>query len=461
MMHRNGYRLKNLIDQILEVSKLNADAIRLRLRPTNLEQLTRQVCGQFQSLLDQKGIELEIQTSLADELIYVDKEAWERIVINLISNAIKFSDKGSTILVRMIDNEKSVNVIIQDSGKGIPKEELENIFDYLYQVEGDRSAEGTGIGLFLVKGLIERMRGSISVESKTNEGTTFTLSLLKGYNHFEPSDSLSHDVLESELIVSRKIFQLQHHSTITSRPSEPGECILIVEDNDDFRNYLDSSLSESYKTELAKNGKEALELIEKVTPDIVISDLMMPVLGGLEFVKKLRKKEHLLHLPVIFLSAKDQETDVQMGLSTGADIYLTKPIRTSTLLSQIEAVLRRERVLKNSYNKPKTQKSEPEFLAVVRDFIYRQMGNPGLNVDMLAEALFMSRSKFYRQWRTVSKDSITDYIKKVRFEEARVLLGEKKFSIHDTALAVGFSDPNYFSTSFKNEYGYPPSELLK
>lgn len=461
MMHRNGYRLKNLIDQILDVSKLNADAIKLNIHPFNIVTLTKQISGQFQSLLDQKGIKLEINVEEVSELVYIDKEAWERIIINLISNAIKFSPEGEKILLSIVEHDSDIQVSVRDFGKGIPIKSQQKVFEYLYQVSGNQAAEGTGIGLYLVKGLMERMGGEVDLNSKITDGAEFILTLKKGSTHFHNEDSLSHEAIDLKKAQNTPSKRIKVDEGLQSESKKSHlSKILIVEDNADFREYMTSILSEKYEVVVAKNGKEGLSLIKKVYPEIVISDVMMPVMDGYEFVDKLRELKDFKQIPVIFLSAKDQDVDMQKGLSTGADIYMTKPIRSSTLVSQIRAVLRREDILKKKIISTGVDVSADSQLEIqLRNIVYRQLGNPSLNVNLLADKLYMSRSKLYREWKKVSEISVKDFINQIRFEEAIILIRDKEFPIQDAAQAVGFSDPNYFSTSFKKEFGYSPSEI--
>lgn len=456
LIQRNSYRLKNLVDQILDVSKLNADAIKLKIQPVYLFQLTRQIIGQFHSKLEQEEISVETSIPELDELIYVDKEAWERIIINLMSNAIKFSPVKSTIRVSFIVKETTIEITVVDEGKGIAPENHHKVFNYLYQEEGDKAAEGTGIGLFLVKGLIEEMGGTIQLKSKLGEGADFTISLPKGYTHIGSKHTLLHEPLLSE---EKEFLVGEEAETTKSQKTTKEHKILVVEDNYDFRNYLQSILEGQYEVILAKNGKEGLKVLKKEMPDLIISDIMMPEMNGLEFVNSLRSKKRYQHLPVIFLSAKNEEKDVETGLSTGADVYLAKPVRSSILLTQIIAILRRENILRDGFNTSLKEKNETDFSRQVREIIFRQLANPSLSVSQLADALFISRSKLYVEWKKANDISINEFIKKTRLNEAKVLLKEKGFTVHETARAVGYSDANYFSTSFKKEFGYSPSDI--
>ncbi len=455
LMQRNGHRLKHLVDQILDVSKLNADALALTPRPVRLPEFTRQIVGQFQSALEQADLTVDMPAAPVSGPIYVDREAWERIIINLMGNAIKFAPAGSAIRISMEERDDHVEVRIGDQGPGIAPEHHEKVFDYLYQVEGAKASEGTGIGLYLVKGLMDRMGGSIRVESEPGAGTEFVLMLKKGHAHFGPRTAVVHDTLELDGPAATAPVPKPAPGTATGSGASEFR-LLVVEDNADFRTYLHSILSPQYEVLLAANGVDALALLEKETPDLVLSDIMMPHMNGLEFVRRVRERKPFEHLPVIFLSAKNEDTDVQTGLSTGADLYLAKPIRSSMLLSQIEAVLRRERMLRKGLPGPVLAR-EPEFLQRVREIVYRHLANPSLNVNQLADALYMSRGKLYLEWKRVSPIGLNEYVKQTRLNEARVLLQDRGFSVQEAARAVGFSDANYFSTSYKKHFGRSPT----
>lgn len=459
LMKRNSIRLQNLVSQILDVSRLNSDAIKLTLVPEDIVALTRQVIGQFQSLLEQKKIKLEFTSTEIDRKIYVDTDAWERIVMNLMSNAIRFSPQNSKISVTISNLENEVSFSVKDEGIGIEKKEASKVFDYLYQSDESRSSGGTGIGLYLVKGLVNHMGGEIDLISKTGEGAEFIIRLKKGYEHFRDSDTIVHFPLKKPLSEKEKLVGTVIPHKLNDPPSKTRH-ILLVEDNDDFRNYLQSVLSEKYEVTIAKDGREGLASLKGKKIDLIISDIMMPNMNGLEFVNNLRRQKKHRHLPVIFLSARALDTDKESGLSSGADVYLTKPIKSKLLLSQIEALLRRENILSNKQLQPENN-AEEELVRRVRELIYRHLANPDLSVDILADALYVSRSKLYLDWKEVFDISLNVFIKKIRLEEAQKLIKEKGFNVQEAATAVGYSDPNYFSTSFKKEFGVSPSELMK
>lgn len=494
MMKRNTRRLKNLVNQILDVNRLNANALHLTLQPVPVGTVSMHVAGQFRSLLRQKRIRFEVSRPEEDPVVYLDRDAWERILINLMSNAIRFSPEGEEIVLSITESEQHVEVSVRDRGKGIREEDREQVFDYLYQAEGADAGGGTGIGLYLVRELVRRMGGSVKLKSAEGEGAEFIITLKKGHDHFSSEDRVLHEPLsvsaagmEPELgtkeqngLIVDEDEKLPEKETPTAAEAGPendredetrednrsreGEAarkagrIMVVEDDPDFRNYLRSKLSETYRVFSASEGGEALDNLQEFDPELVISDVMMPGMGGLEFVRSLRDAEGYKNLPVIFLSAKDRDSDIEAGLSTGADIYLTKPIRSRMLLAQVSAVLRREQILRERES-GESPGATSGIISRVGEIVYRQLGNPDLTIEMLADALFMSRATLYREWNEASNMTLNEYIVHMRMEEAKVLLEEEGFSVQEAARAVGYASLSYFSTSFRKAVGHNPSEL--
>ncbi len=455
LIKRSGIRLNQLTDQILDITKLNADAIKMHHVPVDIQQLTRRIAGQFESHLSQQNVSLIYDFESDMERIYLDSEAYERIIINLMTNAIRFSPDGGSISIKISSNERTVSVEVSDEGPGIPKTEQSRIFEYLYQVDGAKASEGTGIGLYLVKGLIEHMNGRVEVFSEPGKGASFRITLKKGYDHIRITDIISHEPIEVKPAnPDSKIAVASSSGFYSSR-----ETILIVEDNADYRKYLVDILSENYNVKSATEGKEALSVLETNQVNLVLSDMMMPGMDGLEFVSQLRLQDAYRHLPVIFLSAKRTAEDIKSGLGSGADVYLTKPIENKMLLTQIAAVLRREKLL----NQKELEENVPvyPFKNKVHELIVRHMANPGLSGSMLADALYISRATLYRDWKEVSDVTLNDYIKQVRLNEAKLLITENRYSVKEAARAVGFLKANYFATVFKKHFGIAPSKITQ
>ncbi|MDZ7771336.1 MAG: response regulator [Balneolaceae bacterium] len=462
VMSRNSRRLQQMVNQILDVSRLNANALQLTLQPADLRRLTLSICGQFRSLLQQQEISLEMETG-PPVSVYVDLDAWERIVFNLMSNAIRHSPRGGRIFLDIREEDGHAALILRDQGEGIPEAEQEKVFNYLYQAEGEYSRGGTGIGLYLVRGLAEHMGGSVALRSREGEGAEFTVRLRLGDAHFSAADRVTHVPWipapdEAFAPMQGAGHEQARGESLQEHGGGPSARILVVEDDTDFRDYLASILSGSYQIRLAAEGHEALQLLEEWRPDLVISDVMMPGMGGVEFVDRLRDMHDLRTLPVLFLSAKNHEADIREGLSSGADVYLTKPIQSRMLLSQVRAILRRERVLRKQ-EAGYGVSEEPDLVARVRQIVYRHLADSNLSVELLADALYMSRSKLYREWSETGEKTLNDYIVERRMEEARVLIAERGFNVQQAACAVGYADPSYFSRSFKKVTGQSPSEL--
>ncbi|MCH8568371.1 MAG: response regulator [Balneolales bacterium] len=490
LMLRNSKRLNQLTDQILDVTRLNADALKLSHTAINLPEFTAQIAGQFHSKLAERKINLKLDLCELSEPFYIDPDAYERIVINLLANAIRFSPVEGEISVHLENDDTVLRLQIRDEGPGIPASDHERIFEYLYQSEGAKASEGTGIGLFLVKGLIQHMNGCIEVNSAPGEGATFTVLLQKGYAHFKANDSVRiQEKRENEPDTSSVKTADWKLNNTGANPKEAIEMeritqkeiktILIVEDNFDFRNYLFNLLSDYYTVLSAADGNEALEHLKTIKVDLVLSDIMMPGMDGHAFVRELRIQEKYKHLPVIFLSARSSALDREAGLQSGADVYLTKPINNNMLLAQIAAILRRESILstqqanqnlqlqkisvslseQNENAETNPRPSSPLEIKV-RELIYRHLGNPDLNVNELADALYISRTKLYRDWKEISNVTLNEYIKQLRLNEAKVLITKEGLNVSEAAKAVGYNKVGYFSTSFKKHFGKSPSSLI-
>ncbi len=462
LMMRSANRLKSLVNQLLDVSKLSSGEISLTYHKVDIIEITQHISAQFEHAFKKKKIQFSIECESKPNFVFLDVSAWEHICTNLLGNALKFTPKGGRVIIRIHDEYEFVKVLIEDSGSGIAKPDLPFIFDPYYQ--GDSSitkSGGTGIGLAIVKGMIEKMKGEILVHSVKGEGTVFEISVRKGKGHisekhkiiYEPINEISkgrtssiNTITEAEVIVNQK-------------SNENAPKVLLVEDNEDFRVYLHSLISRDYNVKVASNGKLGLEALDDFRPDIILSDIMMPEMDGFEMMKKIRTIDTYKHIPFIFLSAKDSDYDVQMGLNMGADIYLTKPVKNKLLLAQIKVLLRRERTLKASGEKSK-QIVNNTFSKKTTEIIQRHLGNPDLNIDLIAEALSMSSASLYRKWKNENDETINQIINKLRFEEALKLIKEESFNISEASYAVGFSNLSYFSRAFKKMYGMPPKEYL-
>ncbi len=462
LMMRSANRLKSLVNQLLDVSKLSSGEINLTFQEVDIVEVTKRISAQFEYAFEKQGIKFSIESTNQSNFVFLDVSAWEHICTNLLGNALKFTPDGGNVFVCINNEDDFVKVVFEDSGSGIAKADLPFIFDPYYQ--GDSSIEksgGTGIGLAIVKGMIEKMGGEILVHSVKNEGTTFDVIVKKGKEHISENHQI---VSESYKNIDKKEPALIdvniNDELIESKSiSETAPKVLLVEDNEDFRIYLQSLISRHYNVKVASNGKLGLEALEDFHPDIILSDIMMPEMDGFEMMNAIRGIDSYKHIPFIFLSAKDSDYDVQKGLNMGADIYLTKPVQNKLLLAQIKVLLRRERMLKASGEKLE-QTVKNTFTTRTTDIIKRHLGNPDLNIDLIAEALSMSSASLYRKWKNENDETINQIINRFRFEEALKLIKDEGLNISEASYAVGFTNLSYFSRAFKKMYGLPPQEYL-
>ncbi|MEQ9090068.1 MAG: response regulator [Balneola sp.] len=461
LMKRNAVRLKDLVNQLLDVSKLSAGELALTFEAVDLLKLTRHIASQFEHSAKKKNISITVVSNGEIPKIYVDVSAWNHICMNLLSNALKYTKDGGKIDIEIETHVEHIEVSFRDTGTGISSEDVQHIFEAYYQGKNQlNKTGGTGIGLALTKGLVEQMSGIIDVESQKETGTNFTILLSKGKDHIRST----HEIINSETIDFEKESMLSviEHDDLSepATSSHLGEAkVLLVEDNDDFRNYLKSLINEKYDVEVAKNGLEGLNKMSHFKPDIVVSDIMMPKMNGFEMMKAIRRTPRFQHTPFIFLSAKDSDVDIETGLNFGADIYLTKPTNNKLLLTQIKVLLRREKKLKTALYSSEKQPLPP-LVKSVQEIIYRHLGNPELNVELIAKAMIMSETSLYRKWKKHSKETLNKTITRLRFEEAIKLIKEESLSISEAAYAVGYNHLSSFSKAFKKMYGESPQEYL-
>lgn len=463
LMVRNANRLKSLVNQLLDVSKLSSGELALSFEPVDIVRFTRQIAAQFEHALAKKEIKFKVTGDIVYDPIYLDANAWNHICTNLLSNALKFTPQSGSIVVHVEEQPLEVIISIIDTGQGIPESEIDRVFDSYYQGKSSiASAEGTGIGLALVKGLTERMGGSVSVKSSDGHGCVFSVKLKKGTDHISREDTILTEAsihLASENPKTNGIYVNESQSTLQAE-SKSSQKVLLVEDNEDFRTYLHSVIQPHYEIEIATNGKQGLEALDKYKPDIIVSDIMMPEMNGYEMMQAIRNMAAYTHIPFIFLSAKDSVVDIEKGLNLGADIYLPKPVKNSLLLAQIKVLLRREKTLMQQSHSNGTP-AVSGLIKEVHEIIQRHLGNPDLNVELIAKALSMSPTSLYRNWKKESHKTINQTITYLRLEEAIKLVREEGLNISEVAFAVGYKHLPYFSKAFKKQYGKAPNEYLK
>lgn len=490
LLQRNAQRLLQLINQLLELSKLEAGKTELALAPDDWVRLVRGTLHSFESLARQKRITLHL-TSDRDQFVgEMDRPKLENILYNLLSNALKFTPANGTVSVELScldsDNGGWVELQVTDTGVGIGAEKLPYVFDRFYQADASdtREQEGTGIGLALTKELVELHGGIIQIASQKGIGTTVTVRLpTRQAQPFEPAvsapDLLVPALPDSELVVLTEPSpdQAEQVGIWPHQPNEPAAeapLVLLIEDNEEVRAFIRSSLGDAYRIVEAGNGEEGIRLAQEHIPDLVITDLMMPRLDGYQVCTTLRQDERTSHIPVIMLTARaDLESKLE-GLQTGADSYLAKPFHQRELLAQITNLLRVRRQLRERYSQttlgrqtlwqpePSSMPSmEQVFLTRVQTALETHLDDEQYSVDRLCEEVGLGRTQLHRKLKALIDQTPGDLLRLLRLQRAHDLLRNNVGTVAEVAYRVGFGNPANFSTSFSRHFGYPPSEVRR
>ena len=476
MVQRNALSLQQLVGSILDFRKIQNGKMELSLSRFDLPEVLQQWTGDFAMTAQRKKIQLLLDTShfSSPSDIVADKEKLARIVFNLLSNALKYTPAGGFIHVSLADEGERLRIEVKDSGKGIDKEELTKVFERFFQAKG--AASGTGIGLALVKSFVELHHGEVRVESEPGKGTCFIVLLPRQQEGFveEPqseaadkSSSFSDDGSLQYIDDGER-----HGGKLQQIISEHGEkpTILIIDDNNDIRQYERTLLQDYYFVLEASDGREGLEIARKEVPDLVICDVMMPVMDGLEFTQQLKTNTATSHIPVIMLTAKNLEEHRAEGYEQGADSYITKPFHSKVLLARVENLLHQRAHLRQLFAQGAAEGKETEevsrlddrdkaFVKQLHDIIKSHMGNSDFGVEDIGAEIGLSRVQLYRKVKAITGSSVVDLLRKARLAKARRLLEANSMNISEVAYEVGFSSPSYFTKCFKDEYGMLPGDV--
>lgn len=467
VIHQSAIRLLNLINQILEFRKTETQNKKLCVSRDNLAALVHEIGLKYKELNRKPEIDFCLEIEQEDMSLFFDKEVVTIILDNLISNAIKYTEKGTITLglhqvVR--NNIHHTEISVSDTGFGIAPDALPHIFDRYYQEGSEHQASGTGIGLALVKNLVVLHEGEIRVESSLNVGSTFYVSLLTDntYPHVLHTDS------------TEKTSDEKGEKEENTEPVHSGKRILlIVEDNRDICDYIVESFSDDFEVRTAANGEQGLEQALGCIPDIIVSDIMMPVMNGIVMCRKLKEDLRTSHIPIILLTAKDSLQDKEEGYQVGADSYLTKPFSATLLHSRIHNLLESRKLLAERFNTnsilidkraavtESMNKLDNEFLEKINKLIEDRLSSEKIDIGYLSDAMCMSNSTLYRKMKALTGLSTNEYIRKIKMQYAERLLLEGKYNISEVAFKVGINSTVYFRQCFKDEFGMAPSDYLK
>ena len=463
-IEKNGGQLLDLINQLLDLSKLQEGSLQPEYVQGDLVTYLRYLTESYQSFAFSQQKNLAFFSTEEEVLMDYDPQKMQRILGNLLSNAIKFTPEYGNIKVAIKKEDSQLVINVSDTGQGIPEKDLPYIFDRFYQVDSSttRKGEGTGIGLALVRDMVELLGGTIRVESEIGKGSTFEVCLPISNNA----------ILEME---HRKSIPFISPSTIvTDDPIPPVDrrgrdrlLVLLIEDNPDVTDYLQACLGSDHHYLTARNGRLGVELATEHVPDIVISDVMMPEMDGFEVCETLKTDPRTSHIPFIMLTAKATVEDRIAGLSRGADAYLAKPFHQEELQVRIEQLVAQRRAMQEHFSRngelpsDKSDSSEVTFLQQLHTTIHEHLDEEDFDVPRLCRAMGMSRTQLHRKIKALTDQSTTEYVRNTRLQEARRLLETTDLSVSEVAYQTGFKHPNNFSTVYKKRFGYSPGGIHK
>ena len=473
IIHKNSNRLSRLINELMDFRKLQFNKMSVNASKINLIPFIEEVSSHFEGEATEKNIILSVDYSENPINVWGDPSMLEKIIFNLLSNAFKVTPTNGMVSIYinkssnkinfpLIDPEKlleSIEIIIEDTGSGIKEENINKIFDRFYQVtEFDKQYYGgTGIGLEVVRNFIELHKGKIEVSSKLNIGTQFKIQLPNGNKHLEIKNITvkynSNDNLQTKLTAFEN-----------SNNKSKDKTLLIIDDNSELRSYLNNELDTNYNILLAENGKIGFELANKHIPDIIITDVMMPVMDGIELCEMIKNDLRTSHIPIMMITAKGMEVDKIKGIDSGADVYLQKPFNMNVLKSHLKQLISTRKILFKKYLSgidfsENTTSLDQEFILNVLNYINNNISDNNLNVENLADELLLSRSKLYRKIKALTGLTANEFIRNVRLEKSKEILENSEFSISEICYKVGFSSPSYFTKCFKIQYGVLPKEI--
>ncbi|WP_303921465.1 two-component regulator propeller domain-containing protein [Draconibacterium sediminis] len=479
LINTSAYKLLRLVNQLLEFRKIEKGIPEsLYIQHCNLANLLLEVFNFFKPMADSRQIEFKLNTTPETIMAYFDPDKMEKIIFNLLSNAFKYSPDNSAISINAFERtntneDKEIVIEVQDSGVGIAKEYQEKIFERFFQVKQQRTQSTGGIGLFMAKAMIEQHGGSIELDSEEGKGSCFRLVLplnselaaqAEKSEKWKPEDSVT-TLAQPEDATFENIL----HDTSLNGSDNTKPHVLVVEDDADLKEFLCTGLSKHFNVECADNGREALEKIEANTPDLILSDVMMPEMDGFELCTQLRNDLNYSHIPVIFLTAKTMQEDQIKGLKLGAVDYIYKPFNMVslslkiynllTLQKQKQERLRTEQILEPEHIE--LSSLDEEFLKAAVQSVQNNLDNTNFDVEAFSAELKVSANQAYRKIKALTGQTANEFIRTQRLKVASGLLVQKKRSISEVIYMVGFTSPSYFSRCFKDFYGCTPKEYIE
>jgi signal transduction histidine kinase/AraC-like DNA-binding protein len=471
LIERNAIRLYRLVNQLMDFRKIEFNKMKLKVGETDLVAFTHEIVNSFSGLAKNKNIYLEFLTTEPALFVWFDESMMEKVIFNVVSNAFKFTKEDGNITVSVSKKDECAIIKIEDNGIGMSKEVIDHAFEPFFQGEYE-NYRGTGLGLALSKQLMELHHGSISVKSEMKRGSLFEISFPVGNSHFEKcefaTDSNNKEYTTSE---DSRLYT-SDLSNINILPNNSFDSVspkyltlLIIEDNNEMRKYLCAKLSEAYTIVEAENGQQALQKAFESVPDLILCDIVIPGKNGLELTEIFKNDIRTSHIPVILLTAKDQDNQKIEGMETQADAYITKPFNLLFLMRTIKSLLENREKIKHHYSgdvfsEEKLQiskKQDRKFIIEFTSIIESNIGNEKFGVSNICNELGISRVQLYRKIKAILNCNVSDYIITARLKKAKYYLQYEDLTISEIAFKAGFSSAAYFSTVFKSKFGLTPS----
>lgn len=464
-VRRNSNLLLRLVNELLDVRKLETNDIELNISKNDIIPFVKEIYFSFSEIAVDRNIDYHFKTEINNSSLYFDKNQLEKVVFNLISNAFKFTNDGGEIAIKIDETQNEIILEVEDSGIGLSKEDQQKIFNRFYQVKHKHTENnrGFGLGLSIVQDVVKLHKGFIKLKSKLKLGTTFTVTLLKGENHFKNSPNINLPLNIEESAVYQLNKKIAHKN-------KTQETILIVEDNIEIQEFLKEFFeTENYNVIQGFNGVEGLKMVTKNFPDLIISDVMMPKMDGIEFTKKVKSNSTTSHIPIIILSAKTAVEDKTIGFDLGADDYVTKPFDEELLKIRVKNLLQSRKNLKQKFKdspglNPKEvsiNSKEQLFLEKLYKCLEENLEANNLKSDIISVQMNMSHSSLYKKIKSLTGLTYVEFIRDYRLSIAKQLIQELGYSVTDACYKVGYSDRKYFSKLFKNKFKENPSYFLK
>jgi DNA-binding response OmpR family regulator/nitrogen-specific signal transduction histidine kinase len=471
IIQRNAYGLLGLVNQLLDFRKLDVQKDSLNLSVGDVVVFVKDICYSFTDLANSKFINFSFSSSVTELSMEFDPEKMKKIVTNLLSNAFKFTPENGKIDVtlsliqQLNDDKKLLKIAVSDTGIGIPEKDQKRIFERFYRVENPDSLHqtGTGVGLHIVSEYVKLHEGKINVDSEPGKGSTFTILIPANLHIYE-------EIIAQNDFYTEKLEMLTpEEEAITDDHKNKRPLMLVVDDNEDFRNFIGALFTEKFRILKAGDGQSAYKIILDRMPDLIICDVMMPKMDGFELCKLVKNDIRISHIPIILLTAKAGDENKYKGLEAGAEDYIAKPFNMDMLLLKVSKVIEHQKQTQEHFKKKvditlgevEITSMDEKFMKKAIALVESNIANPGFLVEYLCKEMGMSRVYFYKKILSLTDKTPSEFIRFIRLKRGAELLEKSQLFVNEVAFQVGFNDPKYFRKYFKEEFGVSPNDYKK